>query len=125
MDVLERFAKTLDPKETDVLDHVRAFIEWYVGSVSEFIPSSGDDVALRTYLMQMKMNGVSAKSRGEQVASLRRFYDWAESAGFLPDYHPFTEFSIDRPSLRREQIRRRKEIFPGSPEEREISATRS
>jgi len=125
MVVFERFAKTLDSEEPEVLDHLRAFIEWYVGSESEFIPSSGDDVALRTYLMQMKMSGASAKSQGEQVASLRRFYDWAESAGFLPDYHPFNEFSIDRPSLTREQIRRRKEIFPGSPEEREISRLRA
>jgi len=125
MDVLERFAETLNLEEPEVLDHLRAFIEWYVGSESEFIPSSGDDVALRTYLMQMKMSGASAKSQGEQVASLRRFYDWAESAGFLPDYHPFTEFSIDRPFLTREQIRRRKEIFSGSSEEREISRLRA
>lgn len=125
MDALERFAKTLNSEEPETLEHLRVFIEWYVGSESEFIPSSADDVALRTYLMQMKMNGVSAKSQGEQVASLRRFYDWAESAGFLPDYHPFTEFSIDRPSLTREHIRRRKEIFAGSPEEREISRLRA
>ena len=125
MDVLERFAKTLSSEEPELLDHLRAFIEWYVGSESEFIPSSSDDVALRTYLMQMKMNGASAKSQGEQVASLRRFYDWAESAGFLPDYHPFAEFSIDRPSLTREQIRRRKEIFAGSTEGREISRLRA
>ena len=126
MDVLERFAKTLNSEETEVLDHVRLFIEWYVGREGDFIPSgSDDDVALRTYLMQMKMSGASAKSRREQVASLRRFYDWAESAGFLPDYHPFTAFSIDRPTLTREQIRRRKEIFSGSSEEREISRLRA
>jgi len=125
MDLLTRFAETLNPEESDIFDHVRAFIQWYVGHTSEFIPDSGDDVALRTYLMQMKMSGASTTSQGEQVSSLRRFYDWAESAGFLPDYHPFTEFSIDRPSLTREQIRRRKEIFPGSPEEREISRLRA
>ena len=125
MDVLERFAKTLNSEEPEVLDHLRGFIEWYVGGASEFSPSSADDVALRTYLMQLKMNGASTGSQREQVASLRRFYDWAESVGFLPDYHPFTEFSIARPSLRREQIRRRKEIFAGSPEEREISRLRA
>jgi len=125
MDVLERFAKTLNSEELELLDHVRAFIEWYVGGDSEFIPSSDDDVALRTYLMQMKMNGASPKSQNEQVASLRRFYDWAESAGFVPDYHPFTYFTIDRPPLTREQIRRRKEIFSDSPKEREISRLRA
>jgi len=126
MDVLERFAEILNPEESEILDHLRAFIEWYVGREGEFIPSGrDDDVALRTYLMQMKMNGASVKSQREHVASLRRFYDWAESAGFLPDYHPFAEFSIDRPSLTREQIRRRKEIFSGSPEEREILRLRA
>lgn len=126
MDMLERFAETLNSEEGEVLAHLRAYKEWYVGREGEFIPSgTDDDVALRTYLMHMKTNGVSAKSRGEQVASLRRFYDWAEQAGFLPDYHPFTEFSIDRPSLTREQIRRRKEIFSGSSEEREISRLRA
>ena len=125
MDILGRFAKTLNPEETEILTHLRRFIDWQVGSAKEFIPSSNDDVALRTYLMEMKVNGVSVNSQREQVASLRRFYDWAESVGYLPDYHPFDEFSIDRPLLTREQIRRREEIFAGSPEEREIARLRA
>jgi serine phosphatase RsbU (regulator of sigma subunit) len=125
VDILERFSETLNPEETEILTHVHRFIEWHVGSAQEFVPRSDDDVALRTYLWQMKMNGVSEKSRREQMASLRRFYDWAESVGFLPDYHPFDEFNIDRPILTREQIRRRKEIFSGSPEEREIARLRA
>ena len=125
MNILERFAKTLNPEETEILTHLRRFIDWQGGSAKEFIPSSNDDVALRTYLMEMKVNGVSVNSQREQVASLRRFYDWAESVGYLPDYHPFDEFSIDRPLLTREQIRRREEIFAGSPEEREIARLRA
>ena len=125
VDILGRFAETLNPDETEILTNLRRFIEWHVGTAQEFVPSSNDDVALRTYLMELKMSGVSVRSRREQVASLRRFYDWAESAGFLPDYHPFDEFSIDRPTLTREQIRRRREIFSGSPEEREIARLRA
>jgi serine phosphatase RsbU (regulator of sigma subunit) len=125
VDILERFAKTLNPEETEILTHLRRFIDWQVGSAKEFIPSSNDDVALRTYLMEMKVNGVSVKSQREQVASLRRFYDWAKSAGYLPGDHPFDEFSIDRPLLARDEIRRRKEIFSGSPEEREIARLRA
>jgi serine phosphatase RsbU (regulator of sigma subunit) len=75
--------------------------------------------------MQMKMSGVSRKDQRQQIASLRRFYDWAERAGYLPNFHPFTEFSIDRPMLTRDQIRRRKEIFSGSSEEREIARLRA
>jgi hypothetical protein len=73
VDILERFAETLNPDETEILTHLRRFIEWHVGSSQEFVPNSNDDVALRTYLWQMKMNGVSQKSRREQLASLRRF----------------------------------------------------
>ena len=125
MDILDQFAETLNPDEMEILAHVRLFVEWHVGSAGEFVPSSNDDVALRTYLMEMKMNGESMKSQRQQLASLRRFYDWAERAGYLTDYHPFDEFSIDRPRLTREQIRRRQEIFSGSREEREIAKLRA
>lgn len=126
MNILDRFAETLKPQEKEILTDVHRFIEWHVGSPEEFTPSSNDDVALRTYLMEMKINGASMKRQREQVASLRRFYDWAENAGYLSAYNPFEEFSIGhRPTLTRDQIRRREEIFSGSREEREISRLRA
>ena len=126
MEMLERFAQTLGEEERrEILSHLHAFIEWYVGQIDAFVPSENDDVGLRTYLMQLKMNGVSRKDQNKQTASLRRFYDWAEHVGYLPDYHPFIEFSIARPTLTREQIRRRTEIFSGSSEEREIARLRA
>jgi serine phosphatase RsbU (regulator of sigma subunit) len=125
MDILDRFAETLGEEEGEILAHLHEFIEWYVGYGNDFIPGSNDDVGLRTYLMQMKINGVNRKDQRRQIASLRRFYDWAESAGHLPDYHPFIEFSIERPMLTREQIRRRNEIFSGSSEAREIARLRA
>lgn len=121
LNILDRFAETLKPEEAEILAQVRQFIEWHAGSTDEFVPSSNDDVALRTYLMEMKMNAVHAKSQREQMASLRHFYDWAQSEGYLSAYNRFEEFNIDRPTLTREQIRRREEIFSGSPEEREIA----
>lgn len=125
MDVLERFAETLGEEEREILTHLQEFSEWYVGRGNDFVPSENDDVGLRTYLMQLKMNGVSSENQRKQIASLRRFYDWAESAGYLPNFHPFTEFSIERPTLTREQFRRRKETFSGSSEEREIARLRA
>ena len=125
MDILNQFAETLTPDETEILTHVRQFIAWHIGPEAEFLPTSNDDVALRTYLMEMKMNGVRTKRLREQMAALRRFYDWATRAGYLSDYNPFEEFSIERPILTREQIRRRQEIFSGSPEEREIARLRA
>src|SRR5262249_7088880 len=124
MDILERFAESLNPEEKEILSHVQRFIEWHVGSVKEFIPSRNDDVAIRTYLMEMKMNGTSTRSQHELMASLRRFYDCAQSAGHLSTDDPFHEFSIERPTLTRDQIRRRQDIFSGSREEREISRLR-
>jgi serine phosphatase RsbU (regulator of sigma subunit) len=125
VNILDRFAEALKPDEKEILTHVHRFIEWHAGSPEEFSLSSNDDVALRTYLMEMKIKGVSIKSQREQVASLRRFYDWAENAGYLSGDNPFDEFSIGRPTLTREQIRRRQEIFSGSREEREISRLRA
>lgn len=121
MNVLDRFAATLASPEAEVLGHVRRFIEWHADSVDEFVPGSQDDVALRTYLMQLRIDGTSEESQHEHIAALRRFYDWAESTGLLDEYHPFHEFSIERPLISRDQIRRREEIFAGSPEEREIA----
>jgi serine phosphatase RsbU (regulator of sigma subunit) len=125
MDILERFAETLNSEETEILAHVQRFIGWYMGPDQEFIPSRNDDVAIRTYLMEMKTKGVSVKSQREHMASLRRFYDWAESVGYLRADQPFNEFNIERPILTRDQIRRRQEIFSGSREEREIARLRA
>jgi hypothetical protein len=52
MDILERFAETLNSEEKEILSHVQRLIDWHVGSTKEFIPSSNDDVAIRTYLME-------------------------------------------------------------------------
>lgn len=122
MDVLERFAATLGPEESQVRDDLKAFLEWYAAG-REFVPAGGDDVALRTYLMQLQTDGAAPKDRRARMASIRRFYDWAEREGLL-DYHPFASFSIERPSLKREQIRRREEVFKGSAEDREIARLR-
>jgi serine phosphatase RsbU (regulator of sigma subunit) len=121
MNTIERFIETLNADEIEVIEHLYAFIDWHGKSKQDFTPARGDDVALRTYLLHLKTNGVSSRSRREQAASLRRFYAWAESVGLLTDNNPFAEFNIERPSLTREQIRRRKEIFSGSAEEREIA----
>jgi len=125
MGLLEGFAETLGAEEAQILNHVRAFIEWYADRGNDFSPDGGDDVGLRTYVMQLKVNGVGERSRREQVGSLRRFYDWSEQAGYLTGTNPFARFSIDRLTLTREQIRRRKDVFSGTREEREISRLRT
>ncbi len=124
MDILERFAETLSEQENEILRHVRGYVEWRVSQAGNFVPSIRDDVELRTYLLHLKTSGVHRKDQHEQISSLQRFYDWAKTVGFVTD-NPFNEFSVERPTLAREQIRRRKEIFSGSAEEREIARLRA
>ena len=124
MDILENFAETLGEQENEILRYVRAYIEWRVGQTGTFVPSVSDDVELRTYLLQLKTSGLNRKDQHEQISALRRFYRWAKSAGLITG-DPFDEFSVERPTLTREQIRRRKEIFSGTAEEREIARLRT
>lgn len=124
MNILENFAETLSEKENEILRHVRGYIEWRVDQAGNFVPSVRDDVDLRTYLLHLKTSGVNQKDQHEQISSLRRFYEWANAVGLLTG-NPFDEFGVERPTLTREQIRRRKEIFSGSVEEREIARLRT
>jgi serine phosphatase RsbU (regulator of sigma subunit) len=125
MTLLEQFAAALGPEDSGVLQAVRDFVEWYAPSPGEFAPNGGDDVGIRTYLMQRRLGGASTEELRTLLASLQRFYDWAARAGLLPSDHPFVEFNLTRPLLSRDQIRKRAEIFSGSPEEREISRLRA
>lgn len=120
MDMLRRYGRTLSPGDHENLDLVGHYIEWQVGQAGDFIPSASDDVELRTYLLALKIRGVSRRSQRKQIAALRHFYDWAKTRGLVAE-NPFNHFNFDRPFLTREQIRRRQETFVGTAEEREIA----
>ena len=60
----------------------------------------------------------------ENLAALKKFYDWAESASLIPS-SPFDEYNFDRPLLSRAEVRRRAERATGTPEEREIARLRA
>ena len=80
MDVLTRFAESLNSNDVDVVQHVREFIASQWGD-DEFTLSLYDDVSLRTYLLGMRESGVSQSEQNRRMASLRRFYMWAVSEG--------------------------------------------
>ena len=105
MDMLRRYGRTLSPGDHENLDLVGHYIEWQVGQAGDFIPSASDDVELRTYLLALKIRGVSRRSQRKQIAALRHFYDWAKTRGLVAE-NPFNHFNFDRPFLTREQIRR-------------------
>ena len=76
MDVLTRFAESLNSNDAEVIQHVREFIASQWGD-DEFALSLYDDVSLRAYLLGMRESGVSRSEQNRRMASLRRFYKWA------------------------------------------------
>jgi len=123
--VLTRFAKTLPRGEADTLAHVRDYLAWQTQrGAADFTPADGDDVALRTYLLELRIVGVPRKTLEKKVAALKQFYAWALSKGDL-EVSPFDEFNFDRPFLSRDQIRRRHDVLGADPTQRELNRLRA
>lgn len=132
--LMERFSASLKGKDGGVLDDVRHYLEWQSGlrdpsadgagevdpEAGSFVPTHGDDVELRTYLLHLRLRGLSRRDLRRRVRSLQRFYAWLRQEGYIPE-DPFAEFDFDRPFLSREQIRRRQDAFQGDPQEQEIA----
>lgn len=120
-DLLDRFARSLNPADTGILEDVRDYVEWQTGHQVDFTPSGLDDVAVRTYLLDLRISGkVDRETLAKKIASLKRFYNWALAETSISTT-PFAEFNFDRPILSRDQIRRRLNSSAGSPEERELA----
>ncbi len=122
--MLERFAETLGPAQSQTLRHVRDYTAWQAGRDSDFVPSAEDDVDLRTYLLHLKTSGVNRAGQHDRIASLQSFYAWAQADGLIPE-SPFEYFSVERPVLTRAQIRRRQATRFGTAEDREIARLRA
>ena len=123
--LLDRFAGTLDPGESRILEDVGAFVEWQTERQGdEFVPRDSDDVHLRAYGVHLRSAGVGRASLRERLASLRRFYAWALADGLISE-SPFAEYKLDQPVLSRDQIRRRKETQGADPQIREIARLRA
>ena len=124
-DVLDEFAATLAPTDSQTLADVRGFVEWQAGRRSEsFLLDESDDVGLRTYWLQLRTAGSSRQALRRQVASLKRFYTWATGRGLI-ESNPFREYNFDRPILSRDQIRRRQQTAVAEPHERELVRLRA
>jgi serine phosphatase RsbU (regulator of sigma subunit) len=125
-DLLDRFAATLVPEDSETLADVRDYIEWRNGRSGTFSPSASDDVDLRNYLLDLQTAGLNVDQATllNKIASLKRFYEWAQAEG-LVDSTPFAKFDFDRPVLSRDQIRRRHDTFAADPQEREIARLRA
>ena len=125
MDLIERFAAGLRATEASASGWLRDYAEWHREQRGvEFEPSAADDVFLRTYLMQLRVQGVAPTALRERTASLKRFYAWAEAESLIPS-SPFDQFNFDRPLLSRDQIRRRAAAQSADPQEQELQHMRA
>src|SRR2546428_1815774 len=122
---VEQFAAQLDSVESQILADLRDFVDWQTQAKGRmFIPQTVDDVAIRSYLLHLKLSGASRAVLQRTIASLKRFYDWAQ-ANHLIAKSPFDSFDFNRPLLNREQIKRREEARFANPTDREIAHLRA
>ena len=122
---VEQFAAQLDSVESQILADLRDFVDWQTQAKGRmFIPQTVDDVAIRSYLLHLKLSGASRSNLERTIASLKRFYDWAQ-ANHLIAKSPFDSFDFNRPLLGREQIKRREVTRFANPTDREIAHLRA
>ena len=117
---VEQFAAQLDSGDSQILADLCHFDDWQRQRQGRpFLPDTVDDVAIRSYLLHLKLSGASRSILQRTIASLKCFYDWAQ-ANHVIAKSPFDSFDLNRPLLSREQIRRREETRFANPTDREI-----
>jgi serine phosphatase RsbU (regulator of sigma subunit) len=125
MNFIEQFAASIQPKDETILQDVKDYINWEThNGESEFNPQTTDDVAIRTYLLDSHIRGVSRSIQNRVVASLEHFYDWLKSNGEIIE-SPFEKYDLKQELIISKSIMPRHDAFPGLPEEREIARLRA
>ena len=123
--VVEQFAAQLDSVDCQILVDLCAFDDWETQRQGRtFLPDTIDDVAIRSYLLHLKLSGSSRSILERTIASLKRFYGWAQVNDLIAK-SPFDSFDFNRPLLSREQIRRREEARFANPTDREVAHLRA
>jgi serine phosphatase RsbU (regulator of sigma subunit) len=122
---VEQFAAQLDPADSQTLADLCHFENWQTQRQEKtFMPDAIDDVAIRSYLLHLRLGGSSRSILLRTIDSLKRFYGWAQ-ANRLIAKSPFDSFDFNRPLLSREQIKRREEARFANPTDREIAHLRA
>lgn len=123
--VVEQFAAQLEPADSQILADLCDFAAWQTQQQGRaFKPDAIDDVAIRSYLLHLKLSGSSRSILQRTIASLKCFYDWAQAKHVVAQ-SPFDRFDFNRPLLGRGQIRRREETRFANPMDREIAHLRA
>jgi len=123
MDLLESYISSLLPSDA-AASAIRDYFEWHMQHAADFTPSADDDVDLRTYLLNLRMNGADLAALEEQVAALKRFYHWAQTKGVIT-HNPFDEYNFAHPFLTRAQVKPRQQTLPIDLNEREVERLRA
>lgn len=120
-EILDRFAKTLDPLDTDTLQDLHDYVQWCGGRDACLDPSTSDDVSLRTYLLKLRIDGLGADQTTllRIINSLKRFHEWAQAEALI-DSNPFAEYNLERVISSQDQVRRRIDVKADSLQEREL-----
>jgi serine phosphatase RsbU (regulator of sigma subunit) len=119
MDLLESFIKSLLPSDT-ATSAVRDYFEWQrQHHPADFIPSADDDIDLRTYLFHLYTKGMDQAALEEQVAALKRFYQWAQTERVIAN-NPFDDYNFDYLFITSEQIHERQQTLPNNLRRREV-----
>jgi len=119
MDLLESFISSL-PSSDAAASIVSDYFEWQTQlRGADFIPSTDDDVDLRTYLFYLLTNGADRVTLDEQTSALRQFYGWAKTKRVITD-NPFDEYNFAQPSLASAKIDPRLRTVPNNLNDREM-----
>jgi serine phosphatase RsbU (regulator of sigma subunit) len=125
MDLIKQFSEATGPKGETILQDVKDYINWEThNGESEFAPQATDDVAIRTYLLDCRIRGISHADLNRVVSSLEQFYAWLWSARQIAE-SPFDQYELKRAFIDYKYVLPRHDAFPGSPDEREIARLRA
>ena len=125
MDLIEQFAASIGPKDEAVLQDAKDFIQWQTSQGEDkFYPLVNDDVAIRTYLLDCRVRGISRPNLNRINSSLERFYAWLKTNDLIQE-SPFEIYNLKRPFLTAKELLPRHDAFSGRPDEREIARLRA
>jgi serine phosphatase RsbU (regulator of sigma subunit) len=125
MEILERFATSINSRQTTVFQDVKEYIQWETDHGGDgFKPDASDDVDIRTYLLDCQIQGTAHTTLTRIRSSLEYFYTWLKANSLIAE-NPFEKFDLKWPSITQEYARLRHEAFPGPPGESEIARLRA
>lgn len=111
---VEQFAAQLTSADSQILVDLLDFVDWRTQAQgTTFAPHEVDDVAIRSYLLLLKLSGASRSILGRTIASLKHFYDWVRTNHLIAK-SPVDSFDFNRPLLaasRSSDVRKRASLI--------------